>query len=419
VIGLTLARAAVPLGLFVSSVAVGRALHANGLGQYAALTAIAQLVVWGLGAGFPLMAIRDIAAGRASTTYIGRVMVTFFAISLPGVLAMSLAYGFFSGNIIGFEQAALAGLASCLFNAMYIVSAANSGRQAFGASAAGELLGGGLLAAVSVLAVTFGGGIREVLLASCVAWGAATALLVRLHKPLVTEVLPESHTDLARRQLPYLFYGVINGGYSRIDVAILRGVTSPAATGIYAAAYRLLGPYFLLGSAFAYVFLGRAARYGSPWTQQWVRTIRRGQLSFGAAMTAGAVAGILLAPWLIAFIFGRDYGTSGLVARVLLLAVIPYSFYWPVVLGLNAADERRELFWVFAIPTALDAILVAILGWRWGPLGASVAWVLCETLLLLIVEQRFRRLRRVRSIPTGTPGTTAITLAEHMTEYPI
>jgi O-antigen/teichoic acid export membrane protein len=412
VVSLAVARAAVPLGLFVSTVAVGRALHADGLGRYAALTAIAQLVVWGLGAGFPLMAIRDISAGRSSTAYVGRVMTTFFAISLPGVVAMSVVYAVFSRSLIGFEQAVLAGLSSCLFNAMYIVSAANSGRQAFRASAAGEVVGGVLLAVLSVVAVTLGSGIREVLLASCVAWGLATVVLLRLHVPVVTNVPPESHIDLARRQVPYLLYGVVNGSYSRIDAAILRVVAGPAATGVYAAAYRLLGPYFLVGSAFAYVFLGRAAHYGPPWTDSWVRTIRRAQLSVGISLTAGALIGILVAPWLITLIFGSDYATGGMVARVILLAVIPYSFYWPLVLGLNIADERRELVWVFAIPTVLDSILVALLGWQWGPIGAAVAWVSSETLLLLIVQQRFRRLCRIRRMTPSPSGGGVQGLAE-------
>ncbi|TMC54768.1 MAG: lipopolysaccharide biosynthesis protein [Chloroflexi bacterium] len=412
VLSLAVARSAVPLGLFVASVAVGRALHADGLGRYAALTAIAQLVVWGLGAGFPLMAIRDISAGRSSTHYVGRVMTTFFAISLPGVLAMSVAYAIFSRSLIGFEQAVLAGLSSCLFNAMFIVSAANSGRQAFRASAAGEVVGGVLLGVLSVVAVTLGGGIREVLLASCVAWGLATTVLLRLQAPAFTDVPPESHIDLARRQVPYLLYGVVNGSYSRIDAAILRIVAGPAATGVYAAAYRLLGPYFLVGSAFAYVFLGRAPHYGPPWTDQWVRTIRRAQLSIGASLTAGALIGILLAPLMITLIFGGDYDMGGVVARVILLAVIPYSFYWPLVLGLNMADERRELLWVFALPTLIDSILVAVLGWQLGPIGAAVAWVSSEALLLLIVEQRFGRLCRIRRIALNPSGDRVHSLAE-------
>jgi O-antigen/teichoic acid export membrane protein len=218
--------------------------------------------------------------------------------------------------------------------------------------------------------------------------------------------------------VPYLLYGVVNGGYSRIDAAILRMVAGPVATGVYAAAYRLLGPYFLIGSAFAYVFLGRADQYGRAWTEQWVRTIRRAQLSVGVAMTAGAGIGILLAPWLITLIFGQGYASGGIVARVILLAVVPYSFYWPLVLGLNTADERRELLWVFAIPTVLDSILVGVLGWEWGPLGAAVAWVSSETLLLVIVELRFRRLCRVRGAAADHSGDGLQGLAEQMSDVP-
>jgi O-antigen/teichoic acid export membrane protein len=419
VIGLTIARGAVPLGLFVSSVAVGRALHAPGLGRYAALTAIAQIVVWGCGAGFPLMTIRDIAAGRASRGYLGRVLVTFFITTLPVVLAIGVFYAVLSRSVIGFEEAVLAGLAYCLLNAMYIVSAANSGRQAFLASAVGEAVGGAMMAALSVIAVLVGGGIREVLLMACLSWGAATAVLLGLHRPLLSESPIESLLELAKRQIPYLLYGIVNGGYSRFDTAILRAIAGPAPTGVYAAAYRLLGPYVLVGSAFAFVFLGRAAGYGQPWTDPWVNTIRRAQLAFGATMTAAALAGLLIAPWLIILIFGRDFEAGGATARVLLLAVIPYSFYWPLVHGLNTADERRELLWVFAIPTLLNAILVVLLGLAWGPIGAAVAWVTSETVLLLIVEQRFRHLRIVRGATAALSVDRITWQTEHRTEYPV
>lgn len=398
VAGLATARAAVPFGLFVSTVAVGRVLHASELGRYAALTAVAQIVVWGCGAGFPIMTIRDVAAGRTSNRYLTHVLITFIAGTLPAVLAMGLIYELASHQLIQFEEAVLAGIAACLFNAMYIASAANSGRQDFTASATGEVVGGISLAILSVAAVALGGHVREVLIASCGAWCLATAVLIRLYEAPRNDLRPESYLDLARRQLPYLIFGVVYGSYSRLDVAILRVVVGATRTGIYAAAYRLLGPFYLVGSAFAYVFQGQAPTYDRPWTPQWVRTIRRSQVLFGLSMTVGSLVGVTLAPWFIALIFGPDYVESTLPAQLLLVAIIPYSLYWPLLHGLITADERRELLWLFAIPTVVDALLVIVLGRFSGPTGAALAWICSESLLLLIVEARFRALYDLRSV---------------------
>jgi len=388
----------VPLGFLSVAIMIGRQLHVESLGHYAAVMAIALIAVSGVGAGFPLMALRDTVARRCSDRYVSRLLQTNFAVSSAGIIATGTIEAVVSRSAHGFVLGALAGLSFAFMNAMIVVSAAHAGKQAYRSSALGEAVGGLSLAGFTAIALLLGTGLVGVLIAATGAWACALVLLLLLLRQHDIGSGPESRRQLFLRSLSYLAVGLSNGGYTRLDAFVLRLVSGASVTGLYASAYRLLGPFGLLGSAFAYVFFGKLPAHGLAWSAGWIEAVRRTQRRFCAVMALLELPVLIVAPLLVAALFGSDYSQAGNAARVLMVSVLPYAWYWPLIYALNSADERREVLLVFGLGAFVDVAALYTLAPRFGPLGAALAWLIAECTVVLIAEYRFRFLARRRML---------------------
>jgi O-antigen/teichoic acid export membrane protein len=182
---------------------------------------------------------------------------------------------------------------------------------------------------------------------------------------------------LFRKSLSFVALGLASGGYARVDTVLLSVVASPATVGLYAAAYRLMGPLQLFLSAFGTVFFSRASRARGVGAD-WRHLNRRGQVVLLIVLTPLVVVGVVVAPLAVRLLFGPSYGDAALPARILLITMIPVAWSWPSGHTLNALDRQHVWILILLAGILLDAVLVLSLGHALGATGAAIAWLVVE-----------------------------------------
>ena len=184
------------------------------------------------------------------------------------------------------------------------------------------------------------------------------------------------------RSRSFLGLAAVNGGYQRIDAVLLLAVAGATGTGVYAAAYRFLGPFDLLAAGFAQVLFPMLSSLdGDPAARADIR--RRATRLYCLAVLPLVLVALALMPIMLVAAFGPSFRSAATPARILLLSVIPSTLYWPDALAIMAGGGEAIVFYLFVFSTLLDAALVVGLGRHFGAAGAAWAWVAAELSLWL------------------------------------
>jgi O-antigen/teichoic acid export membrane protein len=190
---------------------------------------------------------------------------------------------------------------------------------------------------------------------------------------------------LLRQALPLGGAILFSIGYTRTSIFLLDAWHNSTAVGEYGVALRLTEPLALIPAAImAAVFpaLSHAlARQGYAATRPLrIKTI--GLLTLCGLLIA--VAGWLLGPWLIHFLYGDQYAGSTVALQILALAALPTLINYALTHFLVALRQQRlNLIFNVAI-FVLNLVLCLWLIPQFGPSGAALAVVLSEGLLLLL-----------------------------------
>jgi O-antigen/teichoic acid export membrane protein len=385
-----LARVVSQGGAFLSTLLVARRVGPSEFGQYALLLAAAAIVVNGLGTGVPVLTLRETASGRMSVQLLRRIVLTLLMATGAGTCITAVFGALTVGPRIGLVEGALAGGYFCMVCAVGLGSSLHSGRAGYGKAAVGEGLMGLFLPVTTWFALSVGGGVFGALIALVLAPVPAVAWLFLRLPPLPST----SGATLARpfrASISFVALGLASGGYARVDTVLLRFVSDPATVGIYAAAYRLMGPLQVLLSAFGTVFFSRVSATKARGVG-WRDINSRGRILLIAVLAPMVLAGILLAPWAVGFLYGPSYSGAVLPARILLLSMLAVGWSWPSGHTLNAYDRQYTWVLILLVGVAVDAALVLVLGRRFGAVGAASAWLLVESGTVGMVSLAMRRL---------------------------
>jgi len=386
-----MARGVTQAGVFISAVAVARVLGPGPLGRYSLLISLAGILVGGVGAGIPVLALRETAAGRTGAELNGRLLTSQLTATGAVTTLLGLAGYFLLGGQDGLALGLLAGLSFVAMSLVTLGSSLQAGRGRYLRAVIGESVTGVASAGLTLLALSFGWGLRGAV-AALFLGALAGALVLWAGVPRSWPGASGPVSQALRQSAPFLALGLFNAGYLRIDIVILSLVASTGTVGIYSAAYRVLGPFGLLMSGFGTVLLARLSTPGRS-QDRWHAVRRYGRLLL-VGVTLPVVAGGLLAiPWLVDVVYGPSYSASVLPARVLLCSVLPLAWYWPSAHALNAAGREKTWTLLLGILIVTDAVLVAVLGRALGATGAAAAWLLAESLLLIPVSRVAARLR--------------------------
>ncbi len=125
-----------------------------------------------------------------------------------------------------------------------------------------------------------------------------------------------------------------------------------------------------------------------------------------------ALGGLILAPHIIELVYGAGFAESVNVLRILLIyfMIVPVNTIFGY--GLIAIDQEKRFFKVITITAIISAVLIVVLGFRFGVYGAAVALCTSELASIILMSRQLRRFVRYgRSAYILKPFIAAVPMA--------
>ena len=293
------------LGIFLAGVLVARSEGVRSFGLYSAAFALGSLTVGGATAGLPILLFRRSAERDICPRILRRAVGLQILFSVPAVvLTAAVGTALFRGL-----DGALAGGAAGLFfaanNLATLGQNVQSGRRRYHRAAATDVVAGALFPVLTLGALALGTGIVGGLLAVAVACAFSCAV-AWTGCPISTFGRPAVAPFGALDGLSFSVLGLVKAGYGRVDAVRWRSSPARAAAGHYSAAYRLLGPFDLVGGGLRDCVL--LPRVGVPHRS---RAMAEGAAARDAQLAAIGIAGMAVlfvaAPGVIDLFYGPRY----------------------------------------------------------------------------------------------------------------
>ncbi len=382
---------------------VARGEQPRSFGLYSAAFALGAVIVGGAAAGLPILMLRRASQGDLDQRTLRRAVGLQVGFSLLATVVTALA-----GTLIlgGLEGALASGAAALFFTTNHLATlgqCVQSGRRRYHRAAATDVVAGTLFPILTLAALELGTGIIGALLAAAIACAVSCGV--------AWTGLPELHFGRKPSQLGMLdglsfsLLGLVKAGYGRMDTVALGSISGPAVAGYYSAAYRLLGPFHLVGAAVSTVYFSRLSEFSND-PQRWAQVRRRGRRLFCTVVIGGAVVVLLVTPFLIEFFYGPRYRSSVAPARVLLLSILPWSLYWLKVSEMGSVHLEKRATGALGAGLLINVLLVVAVGRTFGSVGAAWAWFASESAMLLALSVLSHdTLTRVASAASATPET--------------
>ena len=177
--------------------------------------------------------------------------------------------------------------------------------------------------------------------------------------------------------VPFAFNTVALQVIPRLDTLVVLSMSATAA-GFFALGDRILGPALIVpwvASAALYPFLAREAPRSKA-------ALRISVGMFGLGLTL-AIAGALIAPYIVPTVFGGSYGDAVIVVQVMLLAT-PFVYASnPLIAHLYTSGKERSVFAITILASVLGTAFVVGGQVSFGVTGAGVGYVLRQLLFTL------------------------------------
>jgi len=364
--------------MIVASVLVARAVGPSEFGVYSAVMAMGTVIVAGSGGGLGLLGLRRVAQNDFDDAFLRRIGLANLVITLCAAVVVLVLAQLTLGIRRSFLLGGLCGLAFVAFSATSLASGFHSGARNFGRAALGEGLSAASVIVLTIIALAVGLGVGGAILAFGLGT-ASGAVFLWWRLPKRAEAIAGQSVSPFRiaQVVPFLALGLAAGGYLRLDTMVVAAIAESSVVGYYAAAYRFLGVFNLLGSAFGTVFFSRLSQLSDN-RAEWQRVRRQGTLLFILAVLPLLAVLFLSAPVVIRALYGQRFGAAVAPARWLLLSVIPYCLYWPSAHALNSSGYERRWTVILVGGCLIDTALVVLLVPYWGASGAAMAWLAAE-----------------------------------------
>ncbi len=229
----------------------------------------------------------------------------------------------------------------------------------------------------------------------------------------------EAFPRILWRSLPFGLNGIFITIYMQLHYSILSFFVGDAATGVYAAAAKLVTFLCFIPSALTqaiYPYLSRLADDDSADPRgAAVRSLRYlALISFPAALYLALRAGAV-----VALVYGAGYGAAAPLLTVLALT-LPFVFAsYPAAVALNAVRRERANTATTAGAAAINVAANLILVPLWGPLGAATAFLATESsqsiARLALLRRWLGRLHLVKNLLPVIPPLAAMAAAMYFT----
>lgn len=247
-------------------------------------------------------------------------------------------------------------------------------------------------AALVVVALMGGGGLREVLLAQVVA--AAITLAVQIGMVVRLRLgawRPDMSTawSILRGGFSFLMLDLVLRLQPFVDATFMERLAPPEALGWHSAASRIAGVLVFPALTLNFALYPTLARLWSTDRPTYDSLVRLGLRTVTILGMLAGTGTALFAPWAVAWIYGNaEYAPAG--ASLSIMSVFILLVYGTIILGPSIAAAGRQWLWCAAqslcllVSVVLDPILIP---WTQrvygnGSLGVSIAVGVAEVAMV-------------------------------------
>jgi O-antigen/teichoic acid export membrane protein len=393
-------------GMFVYYLLLARRFGAAGIGDYSFAFAVGSMLMLAVSFGLRDLLTRRVARDPdevpriAPTVVITQATITLLLLGLLILVARWIGY---SSTMVGYLSLAFLSLALLVIGITF-----TSFLEAVGAmnlSAVAALIQKTVIMVPGIALIASGASLLAVLCAHVAAGVVFVFVGWRWTRRRFGHFRITYHPELARTlfmaALPFLATSALWEIYSRVDIVMLHFFSGETATGMYAAAYKVIAaPLFvpeLIGIALFPTLARGLVTHRSETQQIYRNTVR-------ALTVLGLAGGILIATagdGLQVTLFGSEFAESGRLIRLMAPLFVVQFLMVPLWRLLLAMDQERTLVKLRLGSVALNVGLNLVLIPKYGALGAIFTSLISEG--LLAVAQFALCLRVIRS-PFGGRG---------------
>jgi O-antigen/teichoic acid export membrane protein len=388
----------------LNSIVLVRSLGAHRFGGYAYAAGVAALFALLPQMGISTIVMRTIAqdadasAGLVSAAVRAQLVVAaVLAMLIPAFAAL------LPEQPVPLAWVALAAAQLAIGTLSWPYLAVVGGRARYDRLAAAELTTAAAGTATLVAAALLGGDVRAFLWAHVAAAAAAVLVAWMAARPL----LPQGSGDapgawgLVRDGLPFAAGTAAQSLYTRLDVVLLGQLASAREVGLYGAAYKPVTMATYFGTTVAgalFPLMARTATGGPP-------------VAFERAVRALAILALTgLAGMLLGALYGAEFAAAGPALAVLAWSVAANWLYAPLSIALQAGGRERRWLVVLGVGVAANAVVNVLAIPRWGAVGAAVATLVSEMLLVgaAVVAARVLALRLPGRVVAGALAAAVV-----------
>jgi O-antigen/teichoic acid export membrane protein len=233
------------------------------------------------------------------------------------------------------------------------------------------LAGGGIWAFAAVFAV-----------AAALAAAAALLLAHNRVETLRWRFDVRSSARMIRDGWPFCAAAVIHLAYFRADVMVMAFTSTDAQIGVYTLAYNAFQLLNAIPTVCAMALFPSLSHLYAHQPDAFVAARRRSLLTLTGMGAAIAIAGLGAAQVAFPIVMGGAYGESLMLFRVLLLALVLVFPSYVLMDSLSAAGRQHAVTYALALGAAANVALNVMLTPAYGALGAAIATVITEAIIV-------------------------------------
>jgi O-antigen/teichoic acid export membrane protein len=164
--------------------------------------------------------------------------------------------------------------------------------------------------------------------------------------------------------------------------------------GIFSAGYKIVFMLLVIERVFYYVFFPILSKQHQQKPEKLAGSFNFLTRFLFALTVPIALGGLILAPGIIDLVFGQAFVEAATVLRILLVyfMIVPVNTIFGY--GLIAIDQEKRFFKIITITALISALLIVILGLRFGFNGAAVALLVSESISIILMHGQLRKFVR-------------------------
>ncbi len=220
--------------------------------------------------------------------------------------------------------------------------------------------------------------------------GSGTAFLLIMFYLKNHRLTFRLNVSLLKLSIPLGIATIMNQIYFHFDLITIGFIKGESAVGLYNAGFKLITFLLSVDTAFAWVYFPMVSRYFSESKEKLKTLIFTGAKLILLFVTPLAFGGTLLAGRIIVLLYGEQFAAASNAFRLLIWAIPLTSMQTIFAFGLIGCNREKRYSVGMVVGTVLNVVLNVLLIPRFGIVGAALATILSEIVMLTIMFLWFK-----------------------------